>query len=795
MLLIGCKPELPVTSSINIDMDVLGYAVNKDLYGLNIEEINHAIEGGIYAELIQNRNFEDGTLPLHCSYDASRKLLRTPNGGTLPFLPPDSIPGWKLLAANTYITIDNKRPVNDKNPRSLMVSVYTNETIGRGGVIAEGYKGIPIRKGEKYNLSFYTRTSSTVIPRTLKIALEDSLAKNILSNVYQVKPTFEWEHHQFTFTAKDDADNALLTFASDSSTFFWLDAVSLFPEKTWKNRKNGLRPELMEMIEAMNPAFIRFPGGEFVEGYTLGTYPIWKESIGNINERKHFWNIWSYGSSNGMGYHEFLEMCEDLQTEPVYVVNAGITHQGMRPRYEDITQMPNLAEEALAAIAYANDPPHTPYGSMRAENGHPEPFNLKHIEIGNGNSGYEYARRFEYFRKAIHDTYPDITIISSSPLNKHPYGVWADHHYYANATYFLTNHYRFNSRVYPRTYPNMFIGEFSTVDNKDAGTLWAAVAEACFLIGIEQYPEKIKRLAYAPVFGNVNYEIKRFPLISFTNSQIAASPSYYLFQLFNKYRGDNVLKTEVDTYHKPQVTFGKTGIELSDNNFEIKNVRFDNEPVISEIVLDKNNQNSFTFGDSTSYNYSLSFDVKRTKGNGEILLYARSNEQPEDLQNYIGMSLGGRMSELYQQSGLMKDSLTSPKPFQIDNEAWYNVRMSCLNDTIRFYVNSFLLHEAILAPLPSLVTLATYDEANKMIIVKVVNTTAHEEKTELNIRGASVKSQARVIQLTGSPNARNTFENPTKIIPNEKEISFPLGLGMVYSFPPNSITVMKLFVN
>ena len=393
MGLSSCQPEMPVISTITVEADGLTVPVNPDLYGLTIEEINHGIDGGLYAELIQNRSFEDGVPPLNCPYDAARNVLITPNGWTIPFMRGDSVPGWRRIVPNTQIYPDMKELVNDKNRRSLLVAVSTSGESGRGGVIAEGYRGIPIRKGERYDLSFFAK-GANMVPRTIRVALEDSMANTVLSDVFQVAPLYEWKRYRHTFTATEDAPNAVLTITADTSAVFWLDVVSLFPEDTWKGRKNGLRPDLAALVDSLAPRFIRFPGGSFVEGYTAGTYPIWRETLGDISERKHFWNVWAYGTTNGMGYHEYLQMCEDMGAEPIYVINSGITSQSRRPRYEDITAMDKLTGDALDAIAYANAPADSLPGALRARNGHPEPFNLKYVEIGSENYGGEYFRRF-----------------------------------------------------------------------------------------------------------------------------------------------------------------------------------------------------------------------------------------------------------------------------------------------------------------------------------------------------------------------------------------------------------------
>ena len=206
MGLSSCQPEMPVISTITVEADGLTVPVNPDLYGLTIEEINHGIDGGLYAELIQNRSFEDGVPPLNCPYDAARNVLITPNGWTIPFMRGDSVPGWRRIVPNTQIYPDMKELVNDKNRRSLLVAVSTSGESGRGGVIAEGYRGIPIRKGERYDLSFFAK-GANMVPRTIRVALEDSMANTVLSDVFQVAPLYEWKRYRHTFTATEDAPN------------------------------------------------------------------------------------------------------------------------------------------------------------------------------------------------------------------------------------------------------------------------------------------------------------------------------------------------------------------------------------------------------------------------------------------------------------------------------------------------------------------------------------------------------------------------------------------------------------
>ena len=806
-LLPGCQPEMPVTSLITVDVESFSVPVNKSLYGLTIEEINHAVDGGIYAEMIQNRSFEDGVPPLNCPYDASRNVLITPNGWTIPFMRSDSVPGWRKISAGTYMWPDNKELINDKNHRSLLVSASATQESGRGGVVATGYNGLSIRKGEQYDLSLYMK-GATMIPKTINVALSDSTAETALSEVFKISTVFGWRKYQHTFTATEDTDNAVLTITSDSSAVFWLDVVSLFPRKTWHDRPNGLRPDLMEKVASLKPQFIRFPGGSFVEGYTAGTYPVWRETVGEISERKHFWNIWAYGSTNGMGYHEYLQMCEDLKAEPLYVINSGVTSQSRRPRYEDITAMNKLVQDALDAIAYANAPVDSVFGAMRAKQGHPEPFNLKYVEIGSENYGQEYSKRFELFKKAINETYPEITVIKSSLIAGQNRTEWTDYHFYSGEDFLIANHNRYETGQYLRRFPAVFIGEFSMGDASLQGTLRAAIGEACFLAGIENSPEVVKRLAYAPVLGNVDYPFQRHPALSFNNHQVVGSPSFYMMQMFANNRGDELLKTKVETYSRPQVTFGRASIELFDNSYDFENVRIDDKPVTEgtvrsggwqvdngKLIPVPNRWNYLLMGDSTAHDYTLSMRIRRTKGSGQIQLRVRDNGKAGEANDHIALSIAPGSCELYRQAGAVRDTLSAPRLLSFESNRWYDIKIVCKDENISCYVDGTQTFEVELPPLPSLVSVATMDKEANMILLKVINTTQHEEKTELNIKGVSIKNEAEVIQLTGEPLGRNTFTEPEKIVPVRKSISFSLGGPMVYSFPPNSITIMKLHID
>lgn len=800
---VQCMPDVPSTSVITVDMEATPVPVNSQLYGLTIEEINHAIEGGLYAELIRNGSFEDGALPVHSAYDRSRGVLITPNRWTLEFPRPDSVPGWHKLAENTAFLPDMTIPISEKNRRSLAVSVYSGEN-GRGGVVAEGYKGIRLEKGMRYHFSFYIRSASQY-PRGIQIALEDSSCVRLLSDRFEVTPTYEWKSYRHVFTALETVDNAVLTISAEEAAFFYIDAVSLFPENTWKERQNGVRADLMQEIAALSPKFIRFPGGLFVEGYTNGTFPIWKETVGSVSERRHFWNIWGYGTSNGMGYHEYLQFCEDLKAEPVYVINSGVTNQERRPRYEVITEMDKMVQDALDAIAYANAPVDSVFGEMRAKSGHPEPFNLKFIEIGSENYGSEYKKRFQLFKEAINAAYPEMIVISSSPLSDRFRGEWIDSHLYADPDFFIANTIRYKQQRPSLNKPSVFIGEMGVTCPIYGGTLRGAIGEACFLIGAEENPQIVKNIAFAPVLGNADFDIQRNPLVLFRKDSLVRTPSYYLLQLFAAHRGNQIYPTNVETYLKPYVKEGRASIELFDNSYEISDAKINGLPVNETKVLKggwginkdrlipaANRWNYLLLDVGNNYNYEFSANIKRTKGSDPIQLRIRDNGLEGEQSNHIGITMGEELCQLYLQTGSVKDTLAAPVHFPFVSHQEYRVSLKATDDLIQCRIDGELLYEVRLKPLPSLVSIATLDEENELLFLKVVNTTNHEERTELDFHGVSIKNEIEIIEIAGSPEQKNTFEQPNLIQPVVKSHTFQLGMPMVYRFPPNSISLIKI---
>jgi alpha-L-arabinofuranosidase len=838
----ACKPVPPVTSSITIDLEKLTVPVNRSLYGLTLEEANHAIEGGLYAELVRNRDFEEGVVPGGCLYDEGGHLV-TPAGWKVPFVAPDVVSGWRLLTDHTFWYLHTTYVYEGKNNRSLGVRVDWSEQ--GGGVVAEGFHGMRLRRGEQYDLSFLLRGGNYA---QLDVRLMDSVARKPLSDVFRISPLLEWTEVRHTFTATESSSHATLVFSADSGLWFYLDRVSLFPRKTWKERPNGWRADLVEALAALRPKFIRFPGGAFAEGYSIESAPKWEESVGPVAQRKPLWSIWGYGSTNGMGFHEYLQLCDDLGAWPLYVANAGVLNQRYRLRYEEIKNMNVWAERLNQALAYALAPVDSFYGRMRAANGHAQPFNLKTVELGSENRGIIYSRRYQYLRQAVRDAFPDVSFISNdSAAVKGFWGDWIDTHYLSNVDFLIGCHNRFDAGTLTIHTPMTFIGEFGAAHSPAGGTLRAAVGEAAFLIGAERNPMNVMGVAYSPLLGHAKFPSHGVPAITFDASGLVKSPSYHVLEMFAAHRGDELLATHVKTFLKPLVTQGRVSIICYDDDFEVSETTLDGArlplkfvkdertairrtkfaenlrtqsvasdpdmPEVPETPDERMERRHLMFGRSTSglqplsederrkyaiagessaFNYTFSARLRCMQARGKIRLQVRDNGLVEEQGDCISLIIADGTAGLYHCAGRVERPLAPPVAPAMEEDRWYTVKIVCEDERIQCYLNGVLLTEATVPTCPSLVTVATRETETNTILLKVVNTTYHEEWTSLHVVGGTIAGQAEMIQLTGAPEGRNTPDRPDAITPERKRIRFPFKHPITCVFPPNSVTILLL---
>lgn len=501
-------------------------SVSPRLYGLMTEEINYSYDGGLYAELIHNRIFKDD---------------------------PKSPDHWAAVQegnAKAAIALDNKEPVNEALTVCLRLDV-TN-TGKKAGIANDGYWGIPIRPATTYDGSFYAKTSGSNV-RPLTVSIESADGKTIYASAQVAGISHAWQQYHFSLNTASDikpsADTRFIIAAADTGAY-WFNLVSLFPP-TYHNRANGNRADIMQLLAGMKPAFLRFPGGNYLEGEMFSQRFDWKKTIGKLEQRPGHRSPWGYRSTDGMGLLEFLEWCEDLKMEPLLAVFAGYTLN--RDYLDSGTLLKPFVDEALEEIEYVTGDVNTKWGAKRAADGHPEPFKLFYVEIGN-EDGFDmsgsYAGRYLQFYDAIHAKYPQLQIISTVG-GQDPLGQRVslpardihivDEHYYRTAAQMETDADHYDN--YDRKGEKVFVGEWATREGFPTTNFNAALGDAAWMTGMERNSDIVIMSCYAPLFVNVNPGGMQWKsdLIGYDALTSYGSPSYYAQTMFSNYLGDKVV--------------------------------------------------------------------------------------------------------------------------------------------------------------------------------------------------------------------------------------------------------------
>ena len=520
-------------ASIKVYAAEAGPRISPMLRGIFFEEINHAGDGGLYAEMIRNRSLEDAETPEN----------------------------WEEICeggASGELGIDDSKPLNEWNKRALKVVVKSTGN-GRYGAANSGFWRLPVVEGKSYNCTVIARCEHGFDGQ---LAVQIESAKGTVHASEKIGGlASDWSTHRFTLSPKKSDSAARLTITASSPGTFYLEFVSLLPS----DAKDGLRTDLVEFLAGLKPAFVRFPGGCYVEGEVLKDAWRWKGGIGPQEARRTHWNLWGYQNTNGLGLHEYLLLCERLKAEPLLVTNCGMSHRENAP----MDKLGEWIQEALDAIEYANGDVSTTWGAKRAASGHPEPFNLKYFEIGNENSGPAYEERFAAFYDAIKAKYPYIQCISDVPVTSRSPDI-IDEHYYSSPDWFASHANQYDS--YKRDGRRIYVGEYAVVGQPGVGNLRAALAEALFMMGMERNSDVVVMSSYAPLFVNVNDRKWNPDMIQFDADRVCGTPSYYAHKLFAENRGDVVLRTEVNGPTKTMQASGGIGLGTWATQSEYKDI-------------------------------------------------------------------------------------------------------------------------------------------------------------------------------------------------------------------------------
>ena len=506
---------------LNVDVNQPVASVSPTLFGLMTEEINHSYDGGLYAEMVSNRTF------------------RSDWTGIL---------NWFLVekgSASAAVSVDSKEGPSTALPNSARLEVTKADANNPAGLLNEGYWGMAVRPNTRYTGAFFAKSSAEgTLP--VRVALVADESGQVLASATVPVTSATWNEYKFELRSGNVAASSEnhLELTIDRPAILWIQLVSLFPP-TYNGRLHGNRIDIMDMLAGMHPSFLRFPGGNYVEGARIENHFDWRKTIGPLVDRPTHPTTWSYHSTDGMGLLEFLEWCEDLHMEPVLAVFAGYSLRG-----EVVKPGPELkpyVQEALDEIEYVTGGTGTTWGALRARDGHPAPFTLRYMEVGNEDNfdrAKTYDGRFAQFYQAIKAKYPKIQVIATMPVKGTTPDVVDDHYYKREHGMFAeSKHYD----KADRNGPKIFVGEWATREGSPTPNFGAALGDAAFMTGLERNSDLVIMAAYAPLFVNVNPGAMQWSsdLIGYDALNSYGSPSYYAQVMFASCLGDHTLNSSL----------------------------------------------------------------------------------------------------------------------------------------------------------------------------------------------------------------------------------------------------------
>lgn len=538
--------ETSLSSNIDVDVSEVIAEIQPTMYGIFFEDINFAIDGGLYAELVKNRSFE---------FD---KPLR---GWTV--LKDEGL-GVRTLPMNTG---------NPRNPRYLRIQI---DDAGSGaGLKNEGFRGMGIKENVPHDFSIQIKGVEGNVS-AIRIELIDSQGE-VFAEGRVDGVSDDWQTLETTFTPTRTVEKATMNVWFEGEGTVDIDMVSLFPTDTWKGRKKGLRTDLVQLLADMDPGFLRFPGGCIVEGFDLSQRYQWKNTVGDIDERVVTINRWNfefdhrpapdYYQSFGVGFYEYFLLAEDLDAEPMPIINCGMACQFNTGELVPLDDLEPYIQDALDLIEFANGSVDTKWGSLRADMGHPEPFNMKMLGVGNEQWGPQYIERYVPMVQAIKNKYPEMQIIAAtgSDGSIFPNGeeeidyLWeqwrklqpeiVDEHFYRNPDWFRESADWYDD--YDRNGPKLFVGEYASqsvgVASPENKNNWeTALSEAAFITGLERNAGVVTMTSYAPLFAHAEGWQWTPDLIWFDNLEAYATPNYYVQKLFSTNTGTHVVSIQED---------------------------------------------------------------------------------------------------------------------------------------------------------------------------------------------------------------------------------------------------------
>jgi alpha-N-arabinofuranosidase len=573
--------DKPSVAVISVDAAHPGAPIARTMFGIFFEDINFGADGGLYPELVKNRSFEfqEPLTGWHEVLGLSGKGIDNPKG---------------------ELSIRTNDPLNESNPHYLRVRAYEPGY----AFYNTGFRGIGVQSGAEYRFSAYVRSGG---PKAIRATLTDGSGHEIGSGKLE---GFDgpWKRYETVIRTNATVPHAQLNLFVDEAGQLDLDMVSLFPVDTWKGRPNGLRKDLVQLLYDMHPGFIRFPGGCIVEGRQLLTRYRWKTTIGDISQRKTIINRWNdefdyrpapdYFQSFGLGFYEYFQLAEDIGAEPLPILNCGMACQFNTDETAALDQLDEYVHDALDLIDFANGPATSPWGKLRTQMGHPEPFHLKMIGVGNEQWGPHYVERYKVFAAALKAQHPEIKLIvaagpapSGEPFESMWSNWWTlhadivDEHYYMSPEWFLANTARYDR--YDRNGPKVFAGEYAaqtvgTTSSENRNNWKAAISEGAFMTGLERNADVVQMASYAPLLAHVDAWQWKPDAIWFDNLRSYGTTDYYVQKVFANNVGTRIVPV---TPHAEDGLYTSASIDDRTHELIVKAVNFAASPRQAEIRL------------------------------------------------------------------------------------------------------------------------------------------------------------------------------------------------------------------
>jgi alpha-N-arabinofuranosidase len=625
--------DKPSAAVISVDAAHPGSAISSTMFGIFFEDINFGADGGLYPELVKNRSFEfqEPLTGWHEVLGVSSKGIDNPKG---------------------ELSIRTDNPLNESNPHYLRVRAYEPGYAFWNA----GFRGMGVQGGAEYRFSAYVRS---IGPKAIRATITDGSGHEIGSGKLE---EFDgpWKRYETVIRASATVPHAQLNLYVDEAGQLDLDMVSLFPVDTWKGRPNGLRKDLVQLLYDMHPGFIRFPGGCIVEGRQLLTRYRWKTTVGDITQRKTIINRWNdefdyrpapdYFQSFGLGFYEYFQLAEDIGAEPLPILNCGMACQFNTDETAALNQLDEYVHDALDLIDFANGPATSPWGKLRAQMGHPDPFHLKMIGVGNEQWGPHYVERYKVFAAALKAEHPEIKLVVAAgpaPAGEPFNSMWAtwrqlhadivDEHYYMSPEWFLANTARYDQ--YDRSGPKVFAGEYAaqtvgTTSSENRNNWKAAISEAAFMTGLERNADVVQMASYAPLLAHVDAWQWKPDAIWFDNLRSYGTTDYYVQKVFANNVGTRIVPV---TPHAENGLYTSASLDDRSHELIVKAVNFASTPRAAEIRLSGINPSGtakVTTLASNDLNAENSFDHPTAVSPESSTIEVRSGTIPVQLRPY-----------------------------------------------------------------------------------------------------------------------------------------------------------------